>query len=174
MTDQELVQALRCCAKGLGHDDKCENCKVGEIQNRREYIEFAAANAIERLTADNTALRYAIKPAKVMRSQEQDFNGAVAYLRALAKEQATQIEKAEAENAALREKVPQWISVEERRPEPGKRVLATDGVFVGEAYRTSADTWRRYDGIAMRDCIGSVVTHWMPLPEAPEEGDKHE
>lgn len=84
------------------------------------------------------------------------------------------IERLTAENAALREKVPQWISVEERRPEPGKRVLATDGVFVGEAYRTSADTWRRYDGIAMRDCLGSVVTHWMPLPEAPAEGDKHE
>lgn len=69
---------------------------------------------------------------------------------------------------AQREKVPQWISVEERSPEPGKRVLATDGVFVGEAYRTSADTWRRYDGIAMRDCLGSIVTHWMPLPEAQE------
>ena len=74
------------------------------------------------------------------------------------------IERLTAENAALREKVPRWISVEGRRPEPGKRVLATDGVFVGEAYRTSADTWRRYDGIAMRDCPGSIVTHWMPLP----------
>ncbi len=81
---------------------------------------------------------------------------------------AEAIELLTAENAALREKVPQWISVEERRPEPGKRVLATDGVFVGEAYRTSADTWRRYDGIAMRDCLGSIVTHWMPLPGAPE------
>ena len=90
----------------------------------------------------------------------------------LADEAITMIERLTAENAVLREKVPQWISVEERRPEPGKRVLATDGVFVGEAYRTSADTWRRYDGIAMRDCIGSIVTHWMPLPEAPEEGEK--
>ena len=126
MKNKEIVQALRCCAKGLGHDDACENCKVGEIQDRREYIEFAAANVIERLTA---------------------------------------------ENAALREKVPQWNSVEERRPEPGKRVLATDGVFVGEAYRTSADTWRRYDGIAMRDCLGSIVTHWMPLPEEPKFAD---
>ena len=81
------------------------------------------------------------------------------------------IERLTAENAELREKVPQWISVEERRPEPGKRVLATDGVFVGEAYRTSADTWRRYDGIAMRDCLGSIVTHWMPLPEAPKFAD---
>ena len=51
------MQALRCCAKGLGHDDACENCKVGEIQDRREYIEFAAANVIERLTAENAELR---------------------------------------------------------------------------------------------------------------------
>ena len=57
MKDNEIVQALRCCAKGLGHDDKCENCKVGEIQDRREYIEFAAANVIERLTDENAALR---------------------------------------------------------------------------------------------------------------------
>lgn len=89
----------------------------------------------------------------------------------LFREAADLIERLTAENAALREQVPQWISVEERRPEPGKRVLATDGVFVGEAYRTSANTWRRYDGIAMRDCLGSIVTHWMPLPDAPE-GDK--
>ena len=87
------------------------------------------------------------------------------------------IERLTAERDALLEKVPQWISVEDRHPKPGTRVLATDGVFVGEAYRTSADTWRRYDGIAMRDCIGSVVTHWLPLPEtpeAPEEGEKED
>lgn len=57
MTNEEIVQALRCCAKWLGHDDACENCKVGEIQDRREYIEFAAANVIERLAAENAALR---------------------------------------------------------------------------------------------------------------------
>ena len=40
MKNKEIVQALRCCAKGLGHDDACENCKVGEIQNRlRELAE---------------------------------------------------------------------------------------------------------------------------------------
>lgn len=116
MTDQEIVQALRRCAKGESED--CPFAGQGVCG-----CPGMSADLIERLTA---------------------------------------------ENAALRAKVPQWISVEERRPEPGKRVLATDGVFVGEAYRTSADTWRRYDGIAMRDCLGSVVTHWMPLPGAPE------
>lgn len=125
MTYEEIIQALRQCAKR-----DCLSCGMCPIFPDRECVEHlaaAAASLIERLTA---------------------------------------------ENAALREKVPQWISVEERRPEPGKRVLATNGVFVGEAYRTSADTWRRYDGIAMRDCLGSVVTHWMPLPEAPEGGCK--
>lgn len=90
------------------------------------------------------------------------------------REAADIIEHLTAENAALWEKVPQWIRVDDRRPKPGTRVLATDGVFVGEAYRTSADTWRRYDGIAMRDCIGSVVTNWMPLPETPEVNDGKE
>ena len=138
MTDKEIVQALRCCKFGV----PCEKCPVVGNKDCFYEVNTAAAELIERLTA---------------------------------------------ENAALREKGPRWISVEERRPEPGKRVLATDDVFVGEAYRTSADTWRRYDGIAMRDCLGSIVTHWMPLPsapkfadilrgapEAPEEGDKHE
>ena len=157
--DALAVQTGSLACLGCGHE---HNCGIHGCAIIRE-----AGKIIRWLSADNTALRYAINPAKVKRSQEQNFNGAVAYMRALIEEQRAQIEKAEAENAALREKVQQWISVEERRPEPGKRVLATDGVFVGEAYRTSADTWRRYDGMAMRDCIGSVVTHWMPLPPVP-------
>lgn len=160
MTDQEIVQALRCCAKGLGHDDKCENCRVGEIQNRREYIEFAAANAIERLTADNTALRYAIKPAKVKRSQEQDFNGAVAYLRALAKEQATQIEKAEAENAALREYAAMMHECEMCKNDSYCQVGAPTGGDCGNHHEC--------DDCPCRDC--EKTDHWAlrELPGAPE------
>lgn len=126
MKEKDIIQALRVCVTAA----PCRECPACSDKNCTDTVPTAAANAIERLSA---------------------------------------------ENAALREKVPQWISVEDKRPKPGTRVLATDGVFVGEAYRTSADTWRRYDGIAMRDCIGSVVTHWMPLPgapEAPEGGDK--
>lgn len=85
------------------------------------------------------------------------------------------IERMLAENAALREKVARWISVKDadRRAPAGQRVIATDGVFVGEAYRTSADSWRRYDDYRLwHDATGHTVTHWMPLPEAPEEGDK--
>ena len=61
-----------------------------------------------------------------------------------------------------------WFDVEERKPQCGLRVLATDGDFVGEAYRTSADTWYRMTGFPWRD-LGTVVTHWTPLPEAPDK-----
>ena len=120
MTEKEIAQALRCCAKGLGHDDACENCKVGGIQDRREYIEFAAANVIERLTA---------------------------------------------ENAALREKK-RWISVTEKTPEYDMPQLALnadgDALIANYAYGEWFDTWGQ----------DVEVTHWMPLPEAPEEGGK--
>ena len=114
MTVQEIVQALRCCAKGLGHDDACENCKVGEIQDRREYIEFAAANVIERLTA---------------------------------------------ENAALREKVPQWISVEADR----LRELAEadkDGRVVVLPCKVG-ERWTDEDGRAVR--ITAVIVSIEPF-----------
>lgn len=118
MTDNEIIRALRCCERA--DSTLCPLCGDEDCFG---HLSEAAADLIERLTA---------------------------------------------ENAALREKVPQWISVEDRLPTPGTRVLATDGVFVGEAYRTSADAWSRYDGMAMWDCLGSVVTRWMPLPGVPE------
>lgn len=113
MTTDEILCALDALAVqtgslaclGCGHE---HNCGIHGCAIIRE-----AGKIIRWLSTDNTALRYAINPAKVKRSQEQNFNGAVAYMRALIEEQRAQIEKAEAENAVLREKVPQWISVED-------------------------------------------------------------
>ena len=139
MTAQEIVQVLQCCRLG----NPCTNCPAAGRGKGVcfDEVHAAAVAAIERLTA---------------------------------------------ENAALREKVPQWISVEDRNPEPGTRVLATDGVFVGEAYRGKSGEWRRYDDcLCWFDVTSQAATHWMPLPvapkfadllrgspEAPEEGEK--
>lgn len=62
-----------------------------------------------------------------------------------------------------------WIPVTERLPVPGERVLAArDGVFVGESYLSESGVWRRYYG-ALWVLLGCApVTHWMPLPDAPE------
>ena len=71
------------------------------------------------------------------------------------------------EVVALRE-WPWWISVTERLPAEGERVLAAvEGAWVGEAYRDMRDTWMRSYGTPWDASIGVSVTHWMPLPDAP-------
>lgn len=117
MTAQEIVQALRCCADG-----ECKDCAMHEDKQRcQENLLAKAAEAIERLTA---------------------------------------------ENAALREKK-RWISVTEKTPEYDMPQLALnadgDALIANYAYGEWFDTWGQ----------DVEVTHWMPLPGAPE-GGKHE
>ena len=121
MKETDIVQALRCCAEG-----ECKDCAMHEDKQRcQENLLDKAAEAIERLTA---------------------------------------------ENAALREKVPQWISVEDRLPEVWKD---EDGVLVNYMIYTpefGADIGNYHAKEKRWLCmaIPCTVTHWMPLPEAPE------
>lgn len=83
------------------------------------------------------------------------------------------IERLTAENAALREKVPQWISVEEKLPADYiKRYL----IAFKDAGGSIVDAARYIPGLGWECCNWEVpqglITHWMPLPEAPEEGGK--
>lgn len=83
------------------------------------------------------------------------------------------IERLTAENAALREKVPQWISVEEKLPADYiKRYL----IAFKDAGGSIVDAARYIPGLGWECCNWEVpqglITHWMPLPGAPEEGDK--
>lgn len=57
-----------------------------------------------------------------------------------------------------------WISVKDRLPLCGDRVIVTDGVFVCEAFLSISGKWVR-NGIGW---IASEITHWMPMPEPPE------
>ena len=70
----------------------------------------------------------------------------------------------EAANNVLKS-APKWISVKERLPEPGERVLYCYRGFVGEGYVTRSGEWERA-GIWTR----YYPSHWMPLPEPPKEG----
>lgn len=122
MTEKEIVQALRCMATRDERRD-CEIAKrspLGCVECTRSYIRDAAA-AIERLTAENAALR----------------------------------------------ETQRWISVTEKTPEYDMPQLALnadgDALIANYAYGEWFDTWGQ----------DVEVTHWMPLPEAPE-GGKHE
>lgn len=74
-------------------------------------------------------------------------------------------EQLTAERDALREKK-RWISVTEKTPEYDMPQLALnadgDALIANYAYGEWFDTWGQ----------DVEVTHWMPLPGAPEEGEK--
>ena len=74
-----------------------------------------------------------------------------------------------AENAALREKVPQWISVEDRLPidRLSKYLVAfrdAGGSIVDMARYFPSDGWTCDNW----EVPQNLITHWMPPPEAPE------
>ena len=120
MDAKEIVQALRCCKIGV----PCEKCPVVGNKDCFEEVNTAAAELIERLTA---------------------------------------------ENAALREKVPQWISVEDRLPidRLSKYLVAfrdAGGSIVDMARYFPSDGWTCDNW----EVPQNLITHWMPPPEAPE------
>ena len=66
MKETDIVQALRCCAEG-----ECTDCAMHEDKQRcQENLLDKAAEAIERLTAENAALRetkFGLAPGPITR-----------------------------------------------------------------------------------------------------------
>ena len=150
MTDKEIVQALRCCADG-----ECKDCAMHEDKQRcQENLLDKAADLIERLTAENADLR-----------KEIEWKDMV-----IALAQRKQAE-AEVERDALREKQ-RWIPVTERLPERDVQVLGwyKDNPF--SQYRPEVVAWNGNGWVFVyAHRYVTNVTHWMPLPKAPEDGD---
>ena len=139
------VCALRCTSTPGGPTGDCEKCPYWKIEQ-------LTAEQKEKLGVDTWT------------SCDIDKVGTDA---------ADLIERLTAENAALREKVPQWISVEEKLPADHlKRYL----IAFKDAGGSIVDAARYIPGLGWECCNWEVpqglITHWMPLPEAPEEGGK--
>ena len=167
MTYKEIIQALRCCGKEVCADGGL--CPLFSDADCIVHLREAAIDLIERLTAENVVLPDGQASALESLRKEIEWKDMV-----IALAQRKQAE-AEAERDALREKVPQWISVEDRLPEVWKNeendVLVNYMIYAPEFgadignYHAEAKRW-----LCM--AIPCTVTHWMPLPEAPEEGEK--
>jgi len=81
-----------------------------------------------------------------------------------------QIQSLTAENAELKQRV-EWVSVEDRLPEPDTAVLA----WLYNPYQKELGPWSAigsHNGAYWT--IGHTnVTHWMPLPSPPKQGDSN-
>ena len=150
MKETDIVQALRCCAEG-----ECKDCAMHEDKQRcQENLLDKAADLIERLSAENADLR-----------KEIEWKDMV-----IALAQRKQAE-AEEERDALREKQ-RWIPVTERLPERDVQVLGwyKDNPF--SQYRPEVVAWNGNGWVFVyAHRYVTNVTHWMPLPKAPEDGD---
>lgn len=123
MTYEEIIQALRVCSRRTDAQT-CAKCPLFDSEDCMGDMMVGAADLIERLTA---------------------------------------------ENAALREKVPQWISVEDRLPidRLSKYLVAfrdAGGSIVDMARYFPSDGWTCDNW----EVPQNLITHWMPPPEAPE------
>ncbi len=96
----------------------------------------------------------------------------------LIKEQAMEIQELQNSlavlgqaNAALRDKVPEWIPVKERLPEIGVKVLTLDkrGHIRDRVYKsyTNGKPYFYPDGLEP----GRDIKAWMPVPEEAEHGE---
>ena len=63
----------------------------------------------------------------------------------------------------------EWVSVYDRLPEPGERVLATDCGFVGEFYINKRGKWQRYNVNCSELLMALDILYWMPLPAPPDK-----
>ena len=69
--------------------------------------------------------------------------------------------------------VNQWISVKDRLPEIGKSVLINYPKWDGDEIQVAKleDNGMMFDICGEFNIGTGVITHWMPLPEPPKDGD---
>ena len=94
-----------------------------------------------------------------IRTLEHNYNVAVSFN----ENQAKYIESLNPES--LR---PQWVSIYDKLPATGERVLATDGAYVGEMYINSRGKWQRYNVNDSALMMALDILWWRPMPQPPK------
>lgn len=138
MTDKEIVQALRLCGK---IDSNCRECKLWGDDRCVEHLAGAAADLIERLTAENADLRKEIEWKDMVIALAQ-------------REQA----KAEADRDA---------AIADLKISSGCascKYHCSDPIFC-------RDCNKKQNCKCMSCSLGLTNWKWHGLPEAPEEGE---
>ena len=147
MTTNEIVTALRCISAPAG-DKKanCESCPFYAIEKLDE--EWREKTGMDEWTScDCDAVGFAAADAL-----EQLLDRCARY----------------AEEIAVLQERQRWIPVMERLPEDGERVLSycKDRVIHDAKWSWPQNAW--FDKVTGHEYFESFVTHWMPLPDAPE------
>lgn len=176
MTEKKIVQALRCCKFGV----PCEKCPVVGNEDCFEEVNTAAAELIERLTAENTALREGASLGKAKRPQKKAYEKSIEFLRALTDGQSDEIKSLRRE---LKWKDMVIILAQRKQTEAeAERDAAIADLKISSGctsckYHCSDITFccdcnKKQNCKCMSCRLGLTNWKWRGLPEAPEEGGK--
>lgn len=67
---------------------------------------------------------------------------------------------------------PRWISVGERLPENGQKIIAAFRGSSGWVVDQARYAYGEFDFASWVNVLGDNITHWMPLPPKPKEERK--
>lgn len=67
---------------------------------------------------------------------------------------------------------PRWISVGERLPENGQKIIAAFRGSSGWVVDQARYAYGEFDFASWVNVLGDNITHWMPMPLPPEEEEK--
>ncbi len=173
MTDKEIIQALRRCQFGA----PCARCPAVSKQNCVNETHKCAADIIERLTAENTALREGASLGKAKRPQKKAYEKSIEFLRALTDGQSDEIKslRRELEGKDI------VIALAQRKQTEAE---AERDAAIADLKISSGCTYCKYHCSDMTFCcdcnkkqnckcmscsLGLTNWKWCGLPEAPEE-----
>lgn len=141
MTYEEIIQELRCCAEG-----ECKDCAMREDKQRcQENLLDKAAEAIERLTAENADLRKEIEWKDMVIALAQ-------------REQA----KAEAERDALIEQIKERHGCLDCKHNDFCEFDGADDSIIFDCMNCVQE------GCPCAGCFDASCWEWRGLPEASE------
>lgn len=185
MTDKEIIQALRCCEKEVCADGGL--CPLFSDADCIVHLGEAAIDLIERLTAENAALREGASLGKAKRPQKKAYEKSIEFLRALTDGQSDEIKslrrelegkdmvialaqkeqaKAEAERDAIIEQIKERHDCLDCKHNDFCEFDGSDGDIIFDCMNCMKE------GCPCNECCDSSRWEWRGLPEAPEEGEK--
>lgn len=160
MTTTELVKALRCCQFG----EPCTRCPVVRNKNCVNVMHKCAADLIERLTAERDAVR---EKQRWIPVTERLPKPEIDVLVVCNRNGYRFVTPAIYEDGKMLTQDSVWNWNE----------IYTYGLYSEEAddYYIPEGWWENRQFTpddVYNNPVDCAVTHWMPLPEAPEEGEK--
>lgn len=183
MTDKEIIQALRSCQFGA----PCARCPAVSYKNCMYETHKCASDLIERLTAENTALREGASLGKAKRPQKKAYEKSIEFLRALTDGQSDEIKslrrelegkdmviilaqrkqaEAEAERDAIIEQIKERHDCLDCKHNDFCEFDGSDGDIIFDCMNCMKE------GCPCNECCDSSRWEWRGLPEAPGEGEK--